>query len=71
MRNKAEELIIPQESEELDYCRGAKRHQPKESWIDETGRRSDPTTSRPALRTPDTGVEATPRRVRGSSSGRE
>ena len=70
-RDEAEELIIPQESEELDYRRGAKRHQPKKSWIDETRRRSDPTTSKPALRTPDTGVEATPRRVRDPSSGRE
>ena len=45
------------------YRQGSKRHQPKESWIDETGRRSDPTrneTSGPALRTPGTRVEATP-----------
>ena len=37
---------------------------------DWTGRRSDPTrreTSGPALRMPSTGVEATPRRARGSS----
>ena len=41
----------------------------KDSWSDGTRRRSDPTneTSEPALRTLSTGVEATPRRVRGSS----
>ena len=40
----------------------------EDSWSDGTGRRSDPTneTSEPALRTPSTGVEATPRRVRAS-----
>ena len=27
----------------LDYRRRAKRHHPREGWIDETGRRSDPT----------------------------
>ena len=30
-------------AKKLDYCREAKRHHPKESWIDETGRRNDPT----------------------------
>ena len=51
----------------------AKRHHPKESCSDETGRRSDPAreTSRPALRTSATEVEATPRRVRDSSWERE
>ena len=41
----------------------------KGSWSYGTRRRSDPTneTSEPALRTPSTGVEATPRRVRDSS----
>ena len=45
----------------------------EDSWSSGTGRRSDPTneTSEPALRTPSTGVEATPRRVRGSSWERE
>ena len=45
-RNKAEELILPQESEDLKVPpRRAKRHRRKESWIDETGRRSDPTVN--------------------------
>ena len=54
----------------LEYRRGAKSHHWEKSWSDWTGRRSDPTrreTSGPALRTPSTGVEATPRRARGSS----
>ena len=44
----------------------------KDSWSDGTGRKSAQTneTSEPALRTPSTGVEATPRRVRDSSSER-
>ena len=51
----------------------AKSHHWEDSWSDGTGCRSDPTneTSEPALRTPSTGVEATPRRVRGSSWERE
>ena len=69
-RNKAEELRTPsRRAKNLDYRRRAKRHHPKESWIDEIGRRSDPTrneTPRPTLRTPGTGVEATPK-ARGSS----
>ena len=46
----------------------AKSHRWEDSWSDGTGRRSDSTreASEPALRTPSTGVEATPRRVRGS-----
>ena len=57
----------------LEYRRGAKSHRWEDSWSDETGRRSDPTreTSEPAVRTPSTGVEATPRRERGSSCERE
>ena len=57
----------------LKYRRGAKSHRWEDSWSDWTGRRSDPTseTSEPALRTPSTGVEATPRRARGSSCKRE
>ena len=53
----------------LEHRRGAKSHRWEDSWSDENGRRSDPTreTLEPALRTPSTGVEATPRRVRGSS----
>ena len=53
----------------LEYRRGAKSHHWAKSWIDWTGRRSDPRNekSEPALRTPSTGVEATPRRKRGSS----
>ena len=51
----------------------AKSHRWEDSWSDGTGRRSDPTTttSDPGLRTPSTGVEATPRRVTGSSWERE
>ena len=47
----------------------AKSHREEDSWSDGTGRRSDLTreTSEPALKTPSTGVEATPRRVTGSS----
>ena len=57
----------------LEHRRGAKSHRCEDSWSDETGRRNDPTreTSEPALRTPRTEVEATPRRVRGSSWERE
>ena len=57
----------------LEYRRGAKSHRWEDSCIDGTGRRSDPTTktSEPALRTPSTGVEATPRKARGSSWERE
>ena len=57
----------------LKYHQGAKSHRWEDSCIDGTGRRSDPTTktSEPALRTPSTGVEATPRRARGSSWERE
>ena len=57
----------------LEYRRGAKRHRWKDSWSDGTGRRSEPTReiSEPALRTPSIGVEATPRRARGSSCKRE
>ena len=53
----------------LEHRRGAKSHRWEDSWSDGTGRRSDPTreTSEPALRTPSTGVEAQPRRARGSS----
>ena len=53
----------------LEYRRGAKRLRWENSWSDGTGRRSDPRneTSEPAPRTPSTGVEATPRRARGSS----
>ena len=45
----------------------------KDSRSGETGRRSNPTndTPEPALRTLSTGVEATPRRMRGSSQERE
>ena len=52
-----------------EYRRGATSHRWEDSWNDGTGRRSDPTreTSEPALRTSSTGVEATPRRARGSS----
>ena len=65
-------MIIPQESEELRTPpkskelkvppRRAKRHRRKESWIDETGPRSNPKNEKSglALRTPGTGVEATP-----------
>ena len=51
----------------------AKSHHWEDSWSDGTGRRSDPMTktSEPALRTPSTGVEATPRKVTGSSRERE
>ena len=46
----------------------AKRHRWEDSWSDGTGagatRRTRP--SKPALRTPSTGVEVTPKRVRGS-----
>ena len=51
----------------------AESHRWEDSWSDGTGRRSDPTNeiSEPALRTPSTEVEATPRRVRGSSWERE
>ena len=51
----------------------AKSHRLEDSWSDGTGCRSDPTreTLEPTLRTPSTGVEATPRRVRGSSQKRE
>ena len=47
----------------------AKHHRWEDSWSNGTGRRSDPTneTSELALRTPSIGVEATPRRMRGSS----
>ena len=57
----------------LEYRRGAKYHRWENSWSDGTGRRNDPTSekSEPALRTPSTGVEATPRRARGSSWERE
>ena len=53
----------------LKYHRGAKSHRWEDSWSDRTGRRGDPIreTSEPAPRTPKTGVEATPRRARGSS----
>ena len=46
--------------------RRAKRHRRKESGIDETGRRSDPKNEKsgPTLRTPGTGVEATPEKWR-------
>ena len=73
MENKAEKgkkMDITARSDDLKVPpRKAKRHHAKESWIDETGRRSDPTrneTSRPALRTPGTGAETTPE-ARGSS----
>ena len=49
----------------------AKRHRwRRTAWSDGTGRRRDPTneTPEPALRTLSTEVEATPRRVRGSST---
>ena len=57
----------------LKYRRGAKSHRWGDSWSDGTGRRSDPTReiSEAALRTPSTGVEAAPRRARGSSCERE
>ena len=57
----------------MEYRRGAKSHRWEDSWSDGTGRRGDPRneTSEPALRTPSTGVEATPRRARGSSLERE
>ena len=43
-RNKAEDFGLPPKSEELKVPpRRAKRHRRKKSWIDETGRRSDPT----------------------------
>ena len=47
----------------------AKHHRREGSRSDETGRRRDPTNDKPepALRTLSTGLEATPRRVRGSS----
>ena len=51
----------------------AEERRASQSWSDGTGRRIDPTreTSEPALRTPSTGVEATLRRVIGSSWERE
>ena len=57
----------------LEYRRGAKSHRWEDSWSDGTGRRSDliRETSEPALRTPSTEVEATPKRARGSSWERE
>ena len=47
----------------------AKRHRWEDSRSDEPGRRRDPTsdTPEPAWRTLSTGLEATPRRVGGSS----
>ena len=53
----------------LEYRRGAKSRRWEDSWSDGTGGRSYPTreTSKPALRMPSTGVEATPSRARGSS----
>ena len=59
-RSRAEEFGIPPRSES---------HRWEDSWSDGTGHRGDPRneTSEPALRTPSTEVEATPRRGRGSS----
>ena len=68
-RSKAEELRLPPRSEEFGIPpRGDK----EKSWSDWTGRRNDPRNETPesALRTPSTGVEATPRRARGSSYGK-
>ena len=51
----------------------AEERRASQSWSDGTGRRSDPTreTLESVLRTPSTGVEATLRRVIGSSWERE
>ena len=61
------------EGEEFGIPPKAKSHRCEDSWSDGTVRRSDPTRERsePALRTPSTGVEATPRRVTGSFWERE
>ena len=65
-RSKAEVLRLPPRSEEFGI---PLRGEEEKTWSDWTGRRNDSRneTPEPALRTPSTRVEATPRRARGSS----
>ena len=65
-RSKAEELRLPPRSEEFESTAEERSViiERTAGVADSTGRRSDPRreTSRSALRTPSTGVEATPKK---------